>query len=117
MHLQEEEILAEKIRAFLVRVKGRDIFDLWYLLEKGVRLELKTLDRKLKVVNRNFDIGGLIKKIEEYPQRKIEIDLARFLPRHQREIIPYLKEKTNALLRTQKYLLKQNIKESLKLAQ
>ncbi|MCG2690166.1 nucleotidyl transferase AbiEii/AbiGii toxin family protein, partial [Candidatus Parcubacteria bacterium] len=29
--LTEEEILAEKIRAFLTRSKGRDVFDLWHL--------------------------------------------------------------------------------------
>ncbi|MFC1710146.1 nucleotidyl transferase AbiEii/AbiGii toxin family protein [Patescibacteria group bacterium] len=36
-HLSEREILAEKIRAIYSRKKGRDLFDLWYLLSKKVK--------------------------------------------------------------------------------
>ena len=30
-HLSKDEIFAEKIRALLTRIKGRDLYDLWYL--------------------------------------------------------------------------------------
>jgi predicted nucleotidyltransferase component of viral defense system len=60
--LKEEEILAEKIRAFLWRKKGRDIFDLWYLLDKGVVINKELLKKKLKTTNLKFDKNSFLKK-------------------------------------------------------
>ena len=31
----EKEIFAEKVRAIITRNKGRDVYDLWFLLERG----------------------------------------------------------------------------------
>lgn len=90
-HLTKEEIMTEKIRAFLIRKKGRDIFDLWYLLEEKVSLKEKILSQKLKAVNLRFDKKSLLKKIEKYSLKKLRLDLARFLPRSYRKIIPKLK--------------------------
>lgn len=43
-----EEILAEKLRALLQRVKPRDVFDVWFLVtKKRVKIELKLLEEKL----------------------------------------------------------------------
>lgn len=92
LHLREEEILAEKIRAFLTRAKGRDVYDLWYLLEKRVLLEKKVLNKKLEVVNLSFDEKEFLKKIKKYPSKRLRLNLARFLPKHHRKIIPKLKE-------------------------
>src|SRR3989344_1347759 len=47
-HLSEREILSEKIRAITKREKGRDLFDLWFLLSKGVNLDEKFIGKKLK---------------------------------------------------------------------
>lgn len=55
LYFKKEEILAEKVRAFLTRKKGRDIFDLWFLLQNGVFLELKLVQQKLKSVNKVFN--------------------------------------------------------------
>jgi len=90
---KEEEILTEKIRAFLWRGKGRDIFDLWYLLDKGVLINKKLLEKKLKRVNLEFRKEIFLKKIKNYPEKKIYLDLAKFLPSNYRKIIPQLKEK------------------------
>lgn len=90
---KEEEILAEKIRAFIWRKKGRDIFDLWYLLDRGVLLNQKLLEKKLKMVNLKFDKDSFLKKIRNYPEKKIYLDLARFLPSDYRKITPQLKER------------------------
>lgn len=76
-HLSETEILAEKICALATRNKGRDIYDVWYLLEKGV-----SLDQKLAKINKK----DLIKKIEVYPKNRLNLDLTRFLPKSQRQI-------------------------------
>ncbi len=37
--MQEKEIFSEKIRTILTREKARDVYDLWFLLEKGVWLK------------------------------------------------------------------------------
>lgn len=44
----EEEILAEKIRALVNRAEARDLYDVWMLLSKGVKVEAKLLKEKLK---------------------------------------------------------------------
>jgi predicted nucleotidyltransferase component of viral defense system len=78
-HFSNKEILAEKIEALLDRNKGRDSFDVWFLLEKGIPLK------------KDVNISDLLKKIESYPQAKLDMDLTQFLPRSQREIAKNLK--------------------------
>lgn len=97
LHLKKEEILAEKIRAFLIRKKGRDIFDLWYLFGQKVPLKKKVLKKKLQAVDLEFEEKSFFKKIKRYPLRKLNFDLARFLPKHFRKIIPKLKEEITSL--------------------
>ncbi len=46
--MQEKEILAEKVRAVLTRAKARDIYDLWFLLRKGVDFDLNLVNKKLE---------------------------------------------------------------------
>ena len=41
------EIAAEKVRALMTRSQARDLYDLWFLLRKGVRLDSKLLEQKL----------------------------------------------------------------------
>jgi len=90
---KEEEILVEKIRAFLWRGKGRDIFDLWYLLDKGILINKKLLEKKLKAINLEFHKEFFLEKIKNYPEKKIYLDLAKFLPSNYRKIIPELKQR------------------------
>lgn len=91
--LKEEEVLAEKIRALCWRSKGRDIFDLWFLLDKGVSFNRKIIEKKLKTINLKFDKKKLLEKIKRFPQKKIYLDVAKFLPENWRKIAPQLKEK------------------------
>jgi len=46
--MSEKEILAEKVRALMTRNKARDLYDLYYLLEKGVKIDKKLIDKKLE---------------------------------------------------------------------
>lgn len=92
LHLNREEIFAEKIRAFMVRAKGRDIFDIWYLLAKGIVLQDLIVKNKLKKIGLKFNKNVLLKKINEYSIKKLEMDLAKFLPKHLRKIVPQLKQ-------------------------
>ena len=49
--LQEEEILAEKIRALINRSQPRDLYDIWMLFNKGIILDKTFLLEKLKEEN------------------------------------------------------------------
>lgn len=80
-HLSQESILTEKISALVSRGKGRDFFDVWFLLEKGISSG-KNIDKKL-----------ILSKIKQYPQTKLNLDLTQFLPKSQRGVIALLKEK------------------------
>jgi len=92
-YLDKKEILAEKIRAFLWRAKGRDLYDLWFLLEQGTEFNKKILEEKLKTTGRKFNKKIFLEKIRKYPEKEIRLDLAKFLPSPERKIIPHLKEK------------------------
>lgn len=78
-HLTFEEILKEKFEALLTRGKGRDLFDVWFLLEKGVRIK------------KSFGKEKLLNKIKSFSQRQLEKDLSKFLPISQRRMIKILK--------------------------
>src|SRR3972149_8442602 len=90
-HLSEREILAEKVRAITKREKGRDLFDLWFLLSKGVALDKEFIGKKLEFYKEDFNLKKLIRKIKEWEEKDIDNDLRRFLPVSERKIIPELK--------------------------
>jgi predicted nucleotidyltransferase component of viral defense system len=54
-----EEMLAEKVRALLVRSKARDAYDVWFLLVKGVPLDGGLVARKMEIYKRRFDARAL----------------------------------------------------------
>ena len=53
--LREEEILAEKIRAIMMRRSARDVYDAVFLLRKGAKPEIKIVNKKLALANLEFD--------------------------------------------------------------
>lgn len=92
-HLTSEEILAEKIRAVLIRGKGRDYFDLWFLLEKKVKIEEALVEKKMNQVGKKFSRQDLIEKVRKISTKEIKKDLSQFLPPMQGKAIPQLKER------------------------
>ena len=105
-HLSDREILAEKVRTITKREKGRDLFDLWFLLSKGVIIDEVFIGKKLKYYKEDFNLKKLINKIKEWEEKDIENDLRRFLPVSQRKIIPELKRLTLSKLLEEKSLKK-----------
>lgn len=57
--MDEQEMLAEKIIALAKRGKGRDLYDTWFLSQKGVRLDKKLLNLKTKKENIQIDVDAL----------------------------------------------------------
>lgn len=78
-HYSEKEILKEKYQALGNRKKGRDFFDIWYLLKKGIRIKPK--NKKV-----------MISVIASTPQKQLERDIAKFLPKPHRILLPNLKK-------------------------
>lgn len=89
-HLSSQEILSEKICALTSRSKGRDYYDTYYLLAKDTPLSKSIFEAKLKENKLTLDPKLLIQKIETYSPTKISLDLAQFLPKSQKAIIPRL---------------------------
>ena len=88
--LAEKEILAEKIRALINRSEPRDLYDLWILFNKGVEVDKKLIEIKLKEEKSNLS------RIRYPSKQEYEVslkNLINFLP-------PYgqvLKEISNKL--------------------
>jgi len=57
--LAPEQLLAEKIRALLVRGKPRDLYDIWLLLGQGVRADRELIERKLASYAITFNAEAL----------------------------------------------------------
>jgi len=86
VHLDWEEILAEKVRAILIRAKGRDIFDLWFLLSKNINFNQEYINKKLRWYKKIFSYTEFIKKLKGMDPGTIESDLRQFLPSTHRKI-------------------------------
>jgi len=94
VHLAKEELLAEKIRAILTRNRGRDIFDLWFLLSKKVPIDWKLVNKKMKLYKKTADMAKLIQAVQKISQSQIKDDLNKFLPLNYRDLVLQLKDLT-----------------------
>lgn len=63
--MKEEEILAEKIRAIYTRNKARDVYDLNFLLGKGIKINENLANKKLEFDKITYSKTSLVKKILE----------------------------------------------------
>jgi len=63
--LDEEEILAEKVRAILTRYKARDVFDLNELLLNKIRIDFELINKKLESYNKTFIKKEFKEKLQE----------------------------------------------------
>jgi len=93
-YLDPKEIFSEKIRALSTRNKGRDLFDLWFLLHNNYKPDLSLIQKKLDFYKEKFDKSELIKKISEWDEKSLYNDLNKFLPLKDRGIIPEIKRLT-----------------------
>lgn len=96
--VSKEEILAEKIRAVINRRKGRDIYDLWYLLHTGALVTKTLIEKKLLFYHEAFDPKILFDVVASWREKELYQDIAKFLPRSQRRIIAELPRLTHDLL-------------------
>lgn len=72
------ELFAEKVRALLTREKARDVYDVWFLLQKGVKLNAQEINKKLKKSGIVFSKKMLILGIDE-KEKSWKSDLSSML--------------------------------------
>jgi len=89
--MQEKEILAEKIRAILTRDKARDVYDLWFLLRRGVEFDLNLIEEKLKYYNEEWNKTKFLKKLFE-KEKILEIELTSIIKK-----VPKFREVLNTI--------------------
>jgi predicted nucleotidyltransferase component of viral defense system len=75
-----EELLADKLGAIAGRpfCKGRDYFDLWLLKQKGIKLDVKLLKKKLK--DYGTPPANLARGLKLASAASIKNEMERFLP-------------------------------------
>src|SRR3989338_8011407 len=59
--LDKKELIAEKVRTLFQRKKARDYFDLYTIIQQKIPLDLKLVRKKLKDVNKKFEIKQIFK--------------------------------------------------------
>ena len=63
--ISQKHMLAEKMRAFLMRGKPRDLYDIWFLTHQGVSLDLDLLERKLAGYDIRLSLSRFEQALEE----------------------------------------------------
>lgn len=76
--MSEQEIAAEKVRAILSRDKARDVYDLWFLLKKGVKLNKSLVEKKLKLMGVPWNAKSLSNAIAA-KEKVWEMDLQKLV--------------------------------------
>lgn len=103
VHLSYEEIMAEKIRALFIRGKPRDLFDLWFLLSKKIRLREDLIKKKFKLYPKlSYSKKKLKDTILSFDRQELKRDLNQFLPENYRFFYKTLPEETFRLLEGKK---------------
>jgi len=60
-----DHIFAEKVRALLVRGMARDLYDLWFLMERGIKPDLELINSKLSLYDKTYSQEEMNKRIAE----------------------------------------------------
>ena len=80
-HMGKDEIVAEKVRAILTRNKGRDIYDLWYLLSKEATINQDWVKQKFAYYkDKGLKLSDLVGRIQSFPVKDFIEDLRPFVP-------------------------------------
>jgi len=84
----------------MTRYRGRDIFDLWFLLSKKVTIDWDLVNKKMSIYKKKVNQGELLTVVEDFPQDEIKNDLTRFLPISHRGLIKEIKKLVVEKLKT-----------------
>ncbi len=80
-----DELLVEKIITLLSRSKGRDLYDVWFLLESGMTVPSKLFERKLEKLSEEYGLKDNF-SWDSYPTKEEYTgDMERLVP----NLVPY----------------------------
>lgn len=63
--LPQEEILAEKIRALITRNQAKDLYDIYHLLHKNIKIDKKLVNKKLNYYHIEYKPQEIIEKARQ----------------------------------------------------
>jgi predicted nucleotidyltransferase component of viral defense system len=91
--LDSAELLAEKVRALVMRLTGRDIYDVYWLVQRGVEFDPRLFLRKMsyyerigKPVDPISRMKKAIEQLDAYDPSRAKTDLANLFPSAQRNL-------------------------------
>ncbi|MFW5904423.1 MAG: nucleotidyl transferase AbiEii/AbiGii toxin family protein, partial [Candidatus Saliniplasma sp.] len=88
--MDEDELLVEKIITLFTRSKGRDLYDVWYLLMNDGAISTELFERKLRKLLDEYGIRDDF-SWDSYPSKEeYTEDMKRLVP----NVIPYSQVKT-----------------------
>ncbi|MGM0405148.1 MAG: nucleotidyl transferase AbiEii/AbiGii toxin family protein [Thermoplasmatota archaeon] len=80
-----DELLVEKVITLLSRSKGRDLYDVWYLLESGMKVSSDLFERKLETLLEEYGLKDDF-SWNSYPSEEEYMgDMERLVP----TVVPY----------------------------
>lgn len=83
--MDEDEILVEKIITMFTRSKGRDLYDVWYLLTSGITVSPKLFEKKLETLLEESDLRDDF-SWDSFPSKEEYLrDMEKLIPR----VVPY----------------------------
>lgn len=88
--LETPELLAEKLAAVFGRpyLKGRDLFDIWYLKKVlATEIDPELLRKKIEDYNVLLDKNTVTKKLKNEPQESLAREMKAFLPARFRRLV------------------------------
>lgn len=94
--MQNNEILAEKVRTIYTRHKARDLYDIYNVINIGTKFDIKLVNKKLEYYDLKFDANTFInncKKLEPNWDSELKSLLDRVVP--YREVMKVIKEMLN----------------------
>ena len=75
-----DELLVEKIITLLTRSKGRDLYDVWYLMESDMKVSSVLFERKLDVLLKGYGLKDDF-SWDSYPsEEEYKGDMERLVP-------------------------------------
>jgi hypothetical protein len=73
----------------MTRRKGRDLYDLWYLLSRGVDVRQDMLRKKLAYYKvSRLNNADIVKRVSSFPKKDFLLDLRPFVPLNERDRLP-----------------------------
>lgn len=91
--LDEQELLAEKVRALIMRDAARDVYDVYWLLQRGVEFDLSLFRRKMEYYGqpgKPTDLAAIVRakagRLEASNPERLRTELSNLLPAARRNL-------------------------------